>query len=119
MTKTFFARTSLIIAAALVGGSALPAQASSGDNFSPTQAKVSLTGVDMTSDAGILLLRHQVRRAAIRVCAPDAQTTAELQHGKACMKTATAKGYAMIETLHQKALATRGPVQTLAAIDRR
>jgi UrcA family protein len=119
MTKTFFARPALTIAAMLIAGSTVPAFAHENAGTVSTQRAVALTGVDVSSDAGVARLYDQVRRAALRACEPDGQTTGELQHAKACTKAAIADGNAKVDALHQQALASRSTAQTLASIEKR
>lgn len=114
MTKTFFARPALVLAAILAAGSTVPAFAQDGSAYRSTHQEVSLGGVDISSEAGVARLRDQVRSAAIRTCRPEGQTSAEIQFSKACTKTAIADGLAKVDALHQKALADRPTNQMLA-----
>jgi UrcA family protein len=119
MTKTFFARPALTLAAMLVAGSTVPAFAQDSGAFSSTHQEVSLRGVDVSSDAGVASLRNEVRHAAIRACKPEGQTMAEMQYSKACIKNAIADGMAKVDALHRQALADRSTTQTLAIRDKR
>ena len=116
MTQTRSIRPAMILAAAAILVSSLPAMAREAGDTLETREAVHINRADLATAAGVAEVRARVVRAARQACQPMGTTRKELAHGKACFDSAVTQGNAQVDRL----LAERGtPASTdLAASTR-
>lgn len=104
MTASLFRSTvSLAIAATatllVVAVSAAPVSAAPAQSGAAPTAMVSISGIDMTSPAGIARVEAEVRRAARRVCETGDRSLAAQVRARECTTTAIAAAMPQVEQL--------------------
>ncbi|MBC7522137.1 MAG: UrcA family protein [Sandarakinorhabdus sp.] len=104
MTATLLRSTvSLAIAATatllVVTASAAPASAAAVQAGTAPTAMVNVSGIDLTSPAGVARVEAEVRRAARRVCPADDRSLQAQSHARECTRTAIAAAMPQLEQL--------------------
>jgi UrcA family protein len=100
------------LAIASVAGGSVQAQESD-----TRTVKVSVVGIDATTESGALVVLHRIRFAAAAVCSPpSARTVDRDSQNDACVRRVTQRTVASLNNPYLKALMTRNePTQRLAS----
>jgi UrcA family protein len=108
MTKSFLIRSAASIAVGVFACASFPTLALAAVTANSPELAVGVSGVDLTTDAGVAIMHGKVRRAAEKLCQTGQYTLAERLAGDNCFKRAVADGNAKIEALRQKKIAENG-----------